>query len=194
LDVHRLIQAGEELARAQREAIVGGGSDAFVTARREEAKLIRSLVEAAGKLLESAGRAPSDATLDRIDKTLRAAAATSGGREALKAGRLSEELEQPGFDAFADLTPRRAKRDRDGRDDQKQLQDRRRALRERASQAHEEARQQQAEADELEHQAREAQRALAKIRRMAGDARKRADRTAERARRIEEELAELGRR
>lgn len=188
------MKAGESLERAQREAIMGGDSNEFLAARREEARLVRRLVEASSKLLESAGHSAADATLDRISKTLRATAVTPTGREALKAGHLTEELEAPGFEVFSDLARGSSKRSgKAGRPERGQGDQVRRihSLRQQAEQAQTAARQQSEEADDIERRARDAEREAKKIRRLADTARKRTDRTIQRARHLDDKLREL---
>jgi hypothetical protein len=107
LDVQRLTKAGEALEQAQRDAMAGEASD-FDTARRDEAAAIQRLRDAAEELLPSA----STAMLDRVARTLRAAAASSEGRALLKQGRLTEDLEPPGFEALAGLATARPARKR----------------------------------------------------------------------------------
>ena len=146
----------------------------------------------AAEVLEAAGRPATDATRDRIANTLRAAAATAEGREVLKAGRLTEELEQPGFEAFADLaTVRKKTRQDGGRATQEDVREQRRAIQQQVKEAQEEARQHEKEADELMRQVREAERALDKMRAQAAKARERADESGERVRELKDALAQL---
>lgn len=100
LDVQRLLKAGEALAKSQSAAASGSAPETFAEARREEQHALERLAEAARELAEreSVG-APA---VERAIQTLRAASLTAEGRELLKKGRLTEELEPPGFDA---LTP-----------------------------------------------------------------------------------------
>lgn len=100
LDVQRLLRAGEALAESQTAAASGGAAEAFAEARREEQHALERLADAARELArrESVG-APA---VERAVQTLRAASLTAAGRDLLKAGRLTEELQPTGFDA---LTP-----------------------------------------------------------------------------------------
>lgn len=196
LDLHRLVKAGEELERAQREAVAGtDDGTAFTAARREEGTALRRLGDAARNILESAGHRPSAATLNRIDTSLRGAAATPAGRELLKRGRLTEDLEPPGFEAFATVKRRqspsstgtsRAKR-RTGSKAAREIE----SLRQSLADARADARQRADVADDLERHAREADRAAKKARREAESARKTALRADERARGIDAKLKEL---
>ena len=100
VEVRRLIEAGERVAAAQADAMRGRGADEFQHARQEESRALQQLRAAAGDVLADAGR-PSGGSLDRVVATLRAAALTEEGRSLLGQGRLTEELEPPGFEALA---------------------------------------------------------------------------------------------
>ena len=102
VDVKRLLKAGEALAKAQASAT----REDFQQARADEQHALERLASAA----REAGVGPQAA--DRAVQTLRAASLTDEGRELLKRGRLTEELDPPGFDALAGMPapPRRAKR------------------------------------------------------------------------------------
>jgi hypothetical protein len=180
-----LIKAGEALEQAQRDAM-SGQARGFDTARRDEAAAIHRLREAAEELLPTA----STAMLDRVARTLTAAAASSEGRALLKQGRLTEDLEPPGFEALAGVVaaPRTARRRAAA---PRRATRREETLRRRKEEADEIAEQTAAEARELERAAREAEQAAKKATRAAGAARKRADAAAEQAQRIEAELTEL---
>jgi hypothetical protein len=190
VDLQRLIKAGEAIERAQHEALSGEGSGGFETARRDEAAAIRLLRTAAKDVLPSA----SPATLDRIEKTLRAAAATPEGRELIKQGRLTEDLEPPGFEALSGLAAARPaekspSRSASGKD--KQRQAKMEALLRKKREADENAKLRADEAAELEREAREADELASRANRAAATARKRADTAAEQARRIESDLVGL---
>jgi hypothetical protein len=182
-----LIKAGEALEQAQRDAMSGeaGGFDA---ARRDEGEAIRRLRDAAEELSPSA----STAMLDRVAKTLRAAAASSEGRALLKQGRLAEDLEPPGFEALVGLGAPRTARKRPAAP--RRATRREETLRRRKEEADEKAEQTASEARELERAAREAEQAAKKATRSAEAARKRADAASEQAQRIKAELTELEKR
>lgn len=98
LDVRRLLDAADGLRTAQ-----AAGSKEFAEARRNEAHALERLAAAAREI---AGREGSgQAVVDRATQTLRAAAATDGGRELLRQGRLTEELSPVGFEALTGLVP-----------------------------------------------------------------------------------------
>jgi hypothetical protein len=103
LDVARLVKAGEQLATAQTEAVRAQSGDAFLDARRDQQHALERLAAHARDILADAGRGPG--ALDRVLATLRAGSLTEEGRALLKAGRLDEELEPPGFEALAGAAP-----------------------------------------------------------------------------------------
>ena len=98
MDVKRLLKAGEALGKAQASA------KGFAEARSDEQHALERLASAA----REAGVGPQAA--DRAIQTLRAASLTDEGRDLLKRGRLTEELEPPGFEALAGMpAPKRPK-------------------------------------------------------------------------------------
>ena len=188
VDLRRLVRAGERLEAAQKDAVRGGGQRRFEEARREEREAVRLLRAAAAELLRAGGHPASDATLERVAKTLRAASGTAQGRATLREGRLSEELEPAGFDALAELAgakppPRRAS----GRTPKRPTADERRR-----------ARKARAEADEAEREARDAatqleaaEQALRNAERELAKARRASEQAADRANRLEAKAKEL---
>lgn len=176
VDVRRLIRAGEALERAQRDAVGGGDQKRFQQARQDEREAVRKLRSEAADLLRADGHPASDATLERVAKTLHAAAATEDGRAAISEGRLTEELEPQGFEAFEGMTlvPREAGRRTTPKRDNPKL----RKSREEAAEAKQAA-------DDAEARAVEAERAAATARREADRAAARAERLEARARELE---------
>src|SRR5919199_5883465 len=61
-------------ADALRAAMASGDAQALARASRDQAEALQDLVERARELLEEAGERPSEATLERVAETLRAAA------------------------------------------------------------------------------------------------------------------------
>jgi hypothetical protein len=110
LDVQRLRKAGEAVAKGQAQATAGRSSDAFMEARQEEQRALSRLSDAAREL--AAREKLGAGSAERAIETLRAASLTEEGRELLKRGRLTEELEPPGFEALAGIVgaapPKRA--------------------------------------------------------------------------------------
>ena len=106
VDVKRLLKAGEGLAKAQ----AAPTRESFAEARRDEQHALERLAAAARELAGQEG--VGAAAADRATQTLRAASLTRDGRDLLRQGRLTEELEPPGFEALTGMPslPPRAKR------------------------------------------------------------------------------------
>lgn len=187
LDVQRLVNAGIALAETQ----AGGGSaEAFATVRRDEQHALERLAGAARETIAREGIGA--AAFDRVLQTLRAASLTPEGRELLKRGRLSEELEPPGFEAISALggatirpTSRQAKTPT--KDRRKALAEARRVVKEARTQEREAAQ----AAREAEREAERAQKAADERREAAAKARTLADKAAEALRDAEARLGEL---
>jgi hypothetical protein len=188
LDVQRLAKAGEALGKAQSGGL---SSEDFATARDEEQRSLERLHQAASELAEQEGvGAPS---VERATQTLRAASLTDEGRKLLKQGRLTEELEPPGFEALMGVPAAAPKRPaKKAKRDTKE--DRKRAL----TEARERLRRLQAEERELRSSARaaarEAQRAekeAGRLRGEADDAQAAADEAGEQVARAQAELDKL---
>lgn len=174
VDMRRLLRAGEALENAQREAVAGGDQKAFESARRDEREAVRKLRAEAAALLRANGHPASDANLERIARTLHAGAATEEGRAALREGRLTEELEPRGFEAFAGVSPAPARKRPGG-----ERAPARRRVDPRLRKAREEAKEARRASDEAERTAEKARRA-------AERARERAERLAARVAELEE--------
>jgi hypothetical protein len=101
LDVQRLLKAGESLTKSQGKAAAGKSAQTFPEARRDEQRALAHLAKAAHGIAESAGIGPP--AVGKATETLRAASLTAEGRELLRRGRLTEELEPPGFEALTGL-------------------------------------------------------------------------------------------
>jgi hypothetical protein len=102
LDIQRLLKAGESMTKTQARVAHGQSPEGFLEARREEQRALERLARAARKLADREGVGSS--AIDRATQTLRAAALTTEGRKLLKRGRLTEELQPPGFEALTGLT------------------------------------------------------------------------------------------
>ena len=115
--VRELVKAGERL----REAHAGGDLSAFRDATRREREAVANLVDEARTLARGEDRRVSEAMLERVASTLHAAAADEETRFRLAQGRLTEELEPPGFELLAGLapvaTPKRGAKRQQGGDD-----------------------------------------------------------------------------
>jgi len=138
LDVQRLLKAGHELTEAQVAAVAGKEHNAFLKARADEQHALARLAAAARAIIKREGIGA--ATLERVTQTLRAAAVDAEARELLKRGRLTEDLQPQGFEAFARVAPkgRAAKPSADSRaraEAQKRAQEVAKRARELAKQA-----------------------------------------------------------
>jgi hypothetical protein len=176
LDVQRLVKAGEQLAGAQAEAIRAQKGDAFLEARRDEQRALQALAAGAREILAGAGR--GEAALDRVLATLRAGSLTEDGRALLRGGRLTEELEPPGFEALAGLgiapatdaepkkrgpTGEERRRVRDLRRELRKLETQAAAAQRRADQLREELEAAEAEANRLDGERRRAEEELEQL-------------------------------
>ena len=124
VDLKRLLKAGEALPEAQ----ASGNAEAFSKARSDEQHALERLAAGARELARQEGIGAAAA--DRATQTLRAASLTPEGRELLKRGRLTEELEPPGFEALAGMpvVPRKTTRAAPRRKDTKEASERVRKL------------------------------------------------------------------
>ena len=183
IDLARLLKAGEALEEAQRAVLSGKPAD-FEKARKEEGAAVRVLRDAAREVLPSA----SAAILDRVAQTLRVAS-TAAGRARLKEGRLTEDLEPAGFEAFADFQS--AAPVKGAKATTKQPNRRRTLLLEKQKVAQEKLKVATAETRELEKQARAAEAVARKAGLSAEAAKKRAQLVQTELQKLEDELARL---
>jgi hypothetical protein len=98
LDVQRLLKAGEALTKTA----AGESSKTFLEARGDEHDALDRLAKAAHEIAARDG--VGAAAVTKATETLRAAALTAEGRTLLKRGRLTEELQPPGFEALTGLS------------------------------------------------------------------------------------------
>jgi hypothetical protein len=104
-EVDALLAAGERMRRAQEKVFGGSGAEVLREATAAEREAIRRLTQRAQAVLREEGRSASHAVLERIASTLRAAAVDVDAARHLAVGRLSGELDAPGFAAVAELAP-----------------------------------------------------------------------------------------
>lgn len=104
-ELRALLRSAEELRKAQRRALGGKGAADLRDRLDEQRRAVRALAHLGRDILADEGRAVSDAIVERIAKTLDAAALDEGSRFLLRAGRLTDELEPPGFEALAGMAP-----------------------------------------------------------------------------------------
>ena len=96
--IRALFDAGDALAQAQRQAASGEHTgDAMREATRRQRDALGELTEAAEGLLGSQGSALSQATLERVTDTLRAAAIDDEARREVQTGCLTHELRFAGL-------------------------------------------------------------------------------------------------
>jgi hypothetical protein len=182
-EVQALLTMGTRLRKAQERALAGGGADALQAAQAEERESVRDLTQRAVAILEEAGRPATRTVLERIRATLGAAVLTDPERAALKAGRLTTEVQVSGFDALVGIRPAPTELPKD------ELAERRRQKAEREKkrkQLEKRARDLADKADLAEEAAEQAEEAAADARELADDRRRAADRAAD-------ELAEFER-
>jgi hypothetical protein len=98
-----LLDAGHRLRTGQLEALETGDREKFEAARRDHDRAVHDLVDAARDLLGSERAATSDQMLSSIERTLRYASIGEEERAALASGRLTAEVDAPGFGAFTGM-------------------------------------------------------------------------------------------
>jgi hypothetical protein len=176
--IHALLAAGEELRTAQQRLLEGeDAGGALRDATAHERRAVERLTQRARAILDDAGRPATASVLDRLGTTLRAAAVTDDGRRLLETGRMTSELEPPGFDAFAPSEARSAPRRRSshGRDELAERRRQREQEQRRRKELQEKARTAEQAARDAERNAERAEAAAADARRVAGKARAEAD-------------------
>ena len=174
-DVEALVDAGLRLREAQETAFRGeAGRAAVREATSAERDAARTLTRLAQELLEQEGRPTTRAVVDRIGALLRSAAITPAAGAALRAGRLTEEVETGGFDALAGLEVPKSRPRKEPqpppRVDRRREQ-RLQRLRERYDELEQRARQAEREADDVERAAQKARAAADRARAGADRAR-----------------------
>jgi hypothetical protein len=115
----RLVVAGQDIRQAQAAQLAGRAAD---TRKASEARqsAISDLLRLAATLLQDGGHSPSSDIMRRVNTTLEAISAYATMPEGVSPGRLTGDLEAPGFDALAALfsgpVPKRDKDDRKEKD------------------------------------------------------------------------------
>ena len=106
-----LMAAGDQLRKAQASHLAGRGGEirGLVEAHRDT---VAELSTRAAALLRDAGQTATPDLTRRIATTLEALAAYGSQRSAPAAGRLTGDVDPPGFDALAALVPRKGGRAR----------------------------------------------------------------------------------
>jgi len=98
----RMIEAGDRLRRAQTSQLTNEAGRAPLVARREA---VTALAEIAARILAEGGHAATRDLLRRVTSTLEALSTYGSQPEAPVAGRLTNDLEPPGFEAVAGFLP-----------------------------------------------------------------------------------------
>jgi hypothetical protein len=91
MNVRALLTAGDQLREGQAELMRGGKPDDLRRAEESERRAIAALLDAAR------GAVDGEATLRKLESTLRAAAVEPEARDLLERGRLTKELASSGF-------------------------------------------------------------------------------------------------
>ena len=168
-----LLRSAEELRKAQERVLGGKGVSDLQDRLAEQRRAVRALARLGRDILADEGRSASDAIVERIAKTLDAAALDEGARFQLRAGRLTEELEPPGFEALAGMTSARSPSKRAGTAKAKPSGVAQ--ARQRVQEAQRDVRAREREAVEAEREAERAETAAEQARRTAKAARERFD-------------------
>lgn len=100
----RLIDAGERLRHAQTTQQTSGPARELVNARRD---VVATLMATAADILREGGYSDTRDVMRRVTSTLEALSAYGSLAGAPSAGRLTVDLEPPGFETLAGLVPRR---------------------------------------------------------------------------------------
>jgi hypothetical protein len=100
----RLIATGERFRKAQTSRVAGKVADMreALDARREA---LTDLSDLATSLLRAAGHNPTPDTIHRITTTLEAVSAHASVPDGPTVGRLTHDIDPPGFESFASLIP-----------------------------------------------------------------------------------------
>jgi len=173
-EVRALLRSAEDLRKSQERALRGSGASDLQDRLDRQRQAVRALARLGRDILADEGRAVSDAIVERIAKTLDAAALDEGSRFLLRAGRLTDELEPPGFEALAGMAPAKAKQGGARKRPAASVATARRWL----QAAQREARARAREADKAESEVEQAEAKVAEARLAAETARERSDEAA----------------
>jgi hypothetical protein len=174
-EVDAMLDAGHRVREAQRKALAKGDPRELERAQQAQNASVRGLLGRAREILRERHGSASDATIDRLGATLRAASVDEDGRELLARGRLTEELEPAGFEALASMAALLEKSPK-ARQSAAAKQER-----DRVADLREGVRDAKARESELRVAARDAQRTADRARKEAERLQAAADRAAERA-------------
>ena len=101
----RLLDAGERFRKAQTTQLAGKSADIRAPLEARRAAL-SELVGHAAKILADAGSAAGPDTMRRVTTTLEALSTYAGLPDTPQPGRLTDDVQPPGFEALAALVPR----------------------------------------------------------------------------------------
>jgi hypothetical protein len=163
-EVKALLEASEQLRTAQGAAIGGEETEKLRQATAAQRDALQTLTHRGHDFLQAEGQSATSAVIERIASILRAAAVDPESRALLESGRLNEELDPSGFDAFAGMPlPPRSRGRGTGtkpREDRKRKEEQVRKLRDSLRQA-------EAAAEEAEQEVERAESAAARANREA---------------------------
>jgi hypothetical protein len=171
-EVRALLRSAEELRKSQERALRGSGKSDLQDRLDKQRQAVRALARLGRDILADEGRSVSDAIVERIATTLDAAALDEGSRFLLRAGRLTDELEPPGFEALAGMAPAKEKQ---GGGARKRPTASAAEARRRVQAAQREARARARDATKAEGEVERAEATAAEARRAAEAARERSD-------------------
>jgi hypothetical protein len=103
-ELDELVAAGDRFREAQRAALSGDGSE-LEGAERDRRRATEAALRRIRYVLAESGRAGGDSLLQRITTTLESIAAYGSASPIPMRGRLSEDLDSPGFAALSSLAP-----------------------------------------------------------------------------------------
>lgn len=187
-EMDALLDAGERFRKAQATQLAGRKAD-LRQVLNERRDALSALMKRASGILRDAGHASTPETSRRVATTLEALATWGRTPEAPHAGRLSDDVEAPGFEALAALVPRAGSG--------KQAAEPSRLLHFRREERRRDSKEKKAEEDAAAREARareavrEAERTLRDARRDAERAQAALKKAAARAKSAEAERAEL---
>ena len=198
--IEDLIDIGDRLREAQEALLSGGDPKAVREVSEEEKRAVSALTKRAVAFLAEAGNAPNAAREERVADTFFALAADAEAREAVRAGRLTKELQRVGFGgldlaaiAAAPPRPRPARTKEAAPEDEAAARDAERAEAAReaeelqgiAEEAEAKAERLRAAAEDVEREAAKKRDEANRSRREAERARREADAAAKRLRELD---------
>lgn len=104
IPLDRLLDAGERFRKAQTAQLAGQSADIRAPLEARRAALA-DLSTRAAKILTDAGSAAAPDTMRRVTTTLEALSTYAGIPDTPQAGRLTDDVQPPGFEALAALVP-----------------------------------------------------------------------------------------